>query len=301
MMFILYKYHKLVIAYSRKMDIVYYSNYCKHSQKLLQYLAKHGLTTKVNCICIDKRKRDPNTNQTYIYLEKGGAVLLPPNVHCVPALLLVNEKYRVLVGEDIYKQFSPKIATQNAIATNNNGEPESYVLSSSQNGMSIQSEQYTFYNMTPDELSAKGRGGMRQMYNYVSAFHDNMSIQTPPETYRPNKVSSESVEALEQMRNSEMNPANGANPAIPAIPTNTMSMPPPPMNMNGGSAGVPENRFISNGGAPSQPPYYGQPAYPPPNTNMNNAYGNAPSATPSYPSYSPTITSGNSQQSYRHI
>ena len=190
--------------------------------------------------------------------------------------------------------------------------------------MSIQSEQYTFYNMTPDELSAKGRGGMRQMYNYVSAFHDNMSIQTPPETYRPNKVSSESVEALEQMRNSEMNPTNGANPAIP---TNSMSAQEPRrddvrsfvvvrgftgedsssqvnmphMNMNGGSAGVPENRFISNGGAPSQPPYYGQPAYPPPNTNMNNAYGNAPSATPSYPSYSPTITSGQPPQSYRHI
>lgn len=277
------------------MDIVYYSNYCKHSQKLLQYLAKHGFTTKVNCICIDKRKRDPNTNQTYVYLEKGGSVLLPPNVHCVPALLLVNEKYRVLIGEDIYKQFAPKITTQNAIATNNNGEPESYVLPSSHNGMNIQSEQYTFYNMTPDELSAKGRGGMRQMYNYVSAYHDNMTIQTPPETYRPNKVSSESVEALEQMRNSEMNPPNGPNPAVPQIPP---SLPP----MNGGGAGIPENRFISGGGfnsAPPPPAYYGQqPTYP---TNTNTTYRNTPNAAPAYPSYSPTIHSGQTPQTYRHI
>jgi len=197
------------------MDIVYYSNYCKHSQKLLQYLAKNGLTTKVNCINIDKRKRDHITGQTHIYLEKGGAVLLPPNVHCVPTLLLVNEKFRVITGQEIYDHFSPKVSVQNKIATNGD-EPVSYMLPFSQNGMNIQSEQYTFYNMTPDELSAKGKGGMRQMYTYVSAFHENMNINTPPENYRPNKVSAESVEALEQLRNNEMNRAPAsANPAIP--------------------------------------------------------------------------------------
>ena len=198
-----------------KMDIVYYSNYCKHSQKLLQYLAKNGLTAKVNCINIDKRKRDPQTGQTHNYLEKGGAVLLPPNVHCVPTLLLVNEKFRVITGQEIYSHFAPKVTAQNKIATNGD-EPLSYGLPFSQNGMNIQSEQFTFYNMTPDELSAKGRGGMRQMYNYVSAYHDNMTINTPPENYRPNKVSAESVEALEQIRNSELNRAPAtANPALP--------------------------------------------------------------------------------------
>ena len=197
------------------MDIVYYSNYCKHSQKLLQYLAKNGLTAKVNCINIDKRKRDPQTGQTHIYLEKGGAVLLPPNVHCVPTLLLVNEKFRVITGQEIYSHFAPKVTAQNKIATNGD-EPLSYGLPFSQNGMNIQSEQFTFYNMTPDELSAKGRDGMRQMYNYVSAYHDNMTINTPPENYRPNKVSAESVEALEQIRNSELNRAPAtANPALP--------------------------------------------------------------------------------------
>lgn len=197
------------------MDIVYYSNYCKHSQKLLQYLAKNGLTTKVNCINIDKRKRDPLTGQTHIYLEKGGAVLLPPNVHCVPTLLLVNEKFRVITGQEIYSHFAPTVTVQNRVATNGD-EPASYALPFSQNGMNIQSEQFTFYNMTPDELSAKGKGGMRQMYNYVSAFHDNMTINTPPENYRPNKVSAESVEALEQIRNSELNRSPvSANPALP--------------------------------------------------------------------------------------
>jgi len=211
------------------MDIVYYSNYCKHSQKLLQYLAKHGLTTKINCINIDKRKRDPQTNQTYIYLEKGGSVLLPPNVHCVPSLLLVNEKFRVLIGQEIYSHLTPKVNVQNAIATNNNGEPQSFSIPSSQNGMNIQSEQYTMYNMSADELSAKGKGGMRQMYNYVSAYHDNMTINTPPETYRPNKVSSETVEALEQVRNNDFAKSNAAvNPAMP--PSFQISAEPQPQN-----------------------------------------------------------------------
>jgi len=200
------------------MDIVYYSNYCKHSQKLIQYLAKNGLTNQINCINIDNRKRDPKTNQMYIHLEKGGAVLLPPNVRNVPSLLLVNEKFRVVVGEDIYKYFEPKVSSQNAVATKFNGEPESYALPISQNGVNIQSEQYTFYNMSPDELSAKGKGGMRPMHNYVSAFHDNMNITTPPETYRPNKVSAETVEALEQLRLNETAPPSISN--NPAVPTN---------------------------------------------------------------------------------
>jgi hypothetical protein len=59
--------------------------------------------------------------------------------------------------------------------------------------------------MTPDELSAKGRGGERQMYNYVSANHDTMNIRTPPDTYQPDKLSNEiTIDVLEQKRNSEI-------------------------------------------------------------------------------------------------
>ena len=37
------------------MDIFYYSNYCKHSQRVLQFLVKGGLVDKISFICIDKR------------------------------------------------------------------------------------------------------------------------------------------------------------------------------------------------------------------------------------------------------
>lgn len=244
MMFILYKYHNIP-PIKLTMDIVYYSNYCKYSQKLIQYLAKNGLANKVNCINIDNRKRDPKTNQIFIHLEKGGTVLLPPNVRNVPSLLLVNEKFRVIIGEEIYAHFAPKVSAQNAVATNYNGEPESYTLPISQSGVSIQSEQFTFYNMSPDELSAKGKGGMRQMYNYVSAFHDNMNINTPPETYRPNKVSTETVEALEQLRLSETAP--------PAI-TNNQAVP-SAQNVYPQIDQTVRNTFVSNTTASPMPPY----------------------------------------------
>ena len=68
------------------------------------------------------------------------------------------------------------------------------------------SEQYTFYDLSPDELSAKGRGGRRQMYNYVSAEHENpYNIPTPPDTYKPDKLGeSVSIDSLQQKRNEEL-------------------------------------------------------------------------------------------------
>ena len=44
------------------MDILYYSNHCPNSQKVIQYIAKFGLIDKLNAICIDKRSVDSNTN-----------------------------------------------------------------------------------------------------------------------------------------------------------------------------------------------------------------------------------------------
>jgi hypothetical protein len=59
--------------------------------------------------------------------------------------------------------------------------------------------------MTPDELSAKGNGQRRQMHNYVSVKNDNNTIKTPPDTYKPNKVSGDlTIEDLQQQRNMDL-------------------------------------------------------------------------------------------------
>jgi hypothetical protein len=192
------------------MDILYYSNYCKHSQRLVQTLVKGNLSNKISFICIDKRVRDAKNNQQYIVLENGSKVVMPPNIHSVPALLLIKQNYRLLMGDEIMQHLHPQIKQLNEVATNYNGEPISYTLGGSSGGSNIMSEQYTFYNMTPDELSAKGKGTNRQMYNYVSASDDIKLINTPPDNYRPDKLSnSVTVETLQQQRLNEIETNKG--------------------------------------------------------------------------------------------
>ena len=73
--------------------------------------------------------------------------------------------------------------------------------------------------MTPEELSAKGRGGQRQMYNYVSASQDLDFIQTPPDNYRPDKLDeSVTLDQIQEQRNSDVPSMNQA----PLVKYNTM-------------------------------------------------------------------------------
>ena len=188
------------------MDTLYYSNHCKHSQRVLQFLVKGNLAEKINFLCIDKRRRDPNNNQMYIILENGQRVVMPPNVNSVPALLLVKQSYRVILGDDIvqYFQTAASVETKKRIMR----EPVDPVGTSimlSTGGMNIVSEPYTMYNLTPDELSAKGSSGRRQMYNYVSANDEIISINTPPDEYQPAKISQNvTIDTLQQKRIDEI-------------------------------------------------------------------------------------------------
>ena len=50
------------------MDILYYSNYCKHSKKLISTLTKNNMNDKISFICIDKRLKYQQTNQTFLLL-----------------------------------------------------------------------------------------------------------------------------------------------------------------------------------------------------------------------------------------
>jgi hypothetical protein len=187
------------------MDILYYSNECPNSQKVIKYIAKNGLIDKINAICIDKRTVDKVTGEIYIRLENGKLVMLPPNIHSVPALLIVKNNYSSIFGQDIINYFEPLVKGKNDEAYKSNGEPLGVSLAPSSAGVAIMSEQYTFYDLSPDDLSAKSRSEKRPMYNYVSASHQPYKIPTPPDTYRPDKIGeSVSIETLTQKRNNDI-------------------------------------------------------------------------------------------------
>ena len=188
------------------MDTLYYSNYCKHSQRVLQFLVKGNLAEKMNFLCIDNREKHPSNNQIYIVLENGKKVIMPPNIQSVPSLLLVRQGYRVILGDDIihHYQIDANRETKKKIA-NQIHEPIGTGLIMSTGGMNIISEPYTAFDLTPEELSAKGTGMRRNLHNYVSVNDDIISIQTPPDTYHPDKVDSAiTVDTLQQKRMDEI-------------------------------------------------------------------------------------------------
>lgn len=169
---------------NNKQNIFYYSNYCQHSQKTLQFLVRANISNEITSICVDKRGRDPRTNQLYIVLDNGNKVIMPPNVHSVPALLIMSDNYRVIYGDEIAKYYEPRVINNNMLATNFNGEPSGYSLS----GLG-------------SSLTGSGSSGLPLSLSYT----DKYTINTPPPDYGSNKIKEgdTSISNLEQMRQAQ--------------------------------------------------------------------------------------------------
>jgi hypothetical protein len=146
-------------------SILYYSNFCEHSKKLLGVLSRTNVQKDIHFICIDKRVKDPN-GKVFIVLENGQKIIMPENVNRVPALLLLNKGYDVLYGESILQHLNPRQEVEIKKATNNNMEPMAFSFGGGGFG-DVVSDQYSFLDQNSEDLEAKGNGGMRQMHNYV--------------------------------------------------------------------------------------------------------------------------------------
>jgi hypothetical protein len=158
--------------------ILYYSKYCDVSKKYLQLLSKSDIQKDIHFICIDKRVKDAN-NKTYIVLENGQKIILPENITKVPALMLLTQGYQVIYGEQILQYLKPRQKEEVRQATKNNMEPMAFSLGGGGGFGDVVSDHYSFLDQNPEELSAEGNGGMRQMHNYVdlnTAFSGQVSV-----------------------------------------------------------------------------------------------------------------------------
>jgi hypothetical protein len=160
--------------------IVYYSNYCEHSKRLLQTLAKTGLQEQnMHFLCIDNRVEDRSDGNTYVVLENGSRILLPKPVTRVPAFFLVSSK-QFLFGDGIYKHVQMLLTKQAENSIQSHKEPEAFSFggngggSSSSASFGIMSDQFSYLDMAVDDYAAKGEGGMRQLHNYVTI--NNMDV-----------------------------------------------------------------------------------------------------------------------------
>ena len=96
-------------------------------------------------------------------------------------------------------RLKPKNKELNTAATKHNLEPLAFSVTE-MNGMS---DNYSYLDMTSEELSAKGNGGTRIIHNF-SLLQQNQSIETPNDDYEPNKVNEEELQKFEKQRNQEI-------------------------------------------------------------------------------------------------
>ena len=180
--------------------ILYYSNYCDNCKKLLQNLSKSNAKNDIHFINIDKRTKKQN-GATYVILETGQELLLPPTINRVPALLLLNENHKVLFGNDIGNHLNAKNVAYTNPTVKQNGEPLAFSLNNG--GFGVASDNYSFLDQNPESLSAKGDGGMRQQHHYASIDYSS-TIETPPDNWQPDKIGQVSVEKLQETRNTDV-------------------------------------------------------------------------------------------------
>lgn len=183
--------------------ILYYSNFCENCKALLQDISKSNVKDDMHFICIDKRNRR-NNGATYVVLQNGQEVLLPPTINKVPALLLLNRGHKVLFGEEIKHHIMPVIEAQQQSAVAVNGEPMAFTLGGFGAAFGVTSDNYSFLDQSADDLAAKGEGGMRQQHHYAGVNWQDQ-IETPPDNYSPDTIGSVSMDQLQQQRLNDVN------------------------------------------------------------------------------------------------
>ena len=106
------------------MDTLYYSNYCPHCTKLLEFMNKNGVLDRVAFVNIDKRKQDAQ-GIWHAQQQNGKVVMIPHIINSVPALLLI-QTHNLLMGEQINAHLQPYIQGQQDGQGQGNGEPLEY-------------------------------------------------------------------------------------------------------------------------------------------------------------------------------
>jgi len=175
-------------------NVIYYSNYCENSKKIIKALNSQK---DIHWLCIDKRAKEGNN--TYILLENGQKVLLPPNINRIPALLSLTT-YQTTFGNDILGVFSSKIEKQTAVATQGNMEPMAFSFGSGGGGAGVVSDCYSSWDLNTEQLAATGNGGIMQMHNYVGVNHtDSISSSLSESDYKKGSRSGNTDAEMERL------------------------------------------------------------------------------------------------------
>ena len=169
-------------------SVLYYSTMCKNCQQLLQLMSSNNLGTDCHFVNIDNRiKKNGNI---YVIIPSGQELLLPTAITRVPALLQLNNNYKVIFGKDILSYLKPDKKTYKQVTSQNNTEPSAFSLDSLGD---IVSDSFSYLDQNAEDLSAKGDGGLRQIHQYTKLDHVD-KIETPEETYQANTIGNQNID-----------------------------------------------------------------------------------------------------------
>lgn len=180
-------------------EILYYSNFCEHSKKVLHTLAKSQLKDKFHFICVDKRVVEDG--KIFVVLQNGNKILMPNNITNVPAIINLTT-YNIIVGNDIYDYLKPQTQALTKEVTANNLEPFAFSFGVGNIGTGVSSDNFSFLDTPSESLMAEGDGGLRQMYNYASANYQNEI--TPINTQEESRKTAMTLEQLQKQRDMEI-------------------------------------------------------------------------------------------------
>ena len=104
---------------------------------------------------------------------------------------------RIIVGNENIKDY---VMPKKNMLEDSTADPLAFSL---KDVGTIMSDTFSYLDTPAEELSAKGNGGLRIMHNYATLdFVENMN--TPPETYQPDKVEEGAFNSMEQERNQDL-------------------------------------------------------------------------------------------------
>ena len=183
--------------------ILYYSNFCEHSKKILHQIAKSSLSKDIHFICVDNKKKNEQGKWLAI-MGNNQEFVIPETVNRVPALLLLNQNYQVLFGMDIVKHFQPQEKQILKEATQNNMEPLAFFTFCS----GVVSDRFSFIE-EEGVVSPLGKEESRQIHNrnYVK-LTDNLTMDMQTNNSDTSKNSGTSQRISEDKTNNYLKQYN---------------------------------------------------------------------------------------------
>lgn len=207
--------------------VLYYSNSCPHSVKLLQELKKTNAISQIQFISIDQRVKGQD-GKIRIVLQNGKQVLMPPNLTSTPGLMLIDKNYQILYGDQIYTYLQGQIQNARQYHPQQNpsqqqqypqqqqptsgDEPSAFSFSGGNSGFVV-SDAYSFL----DQDLSFDKDGFRQMHHYESLTgtmnpQQNLHQQVPNDNIRQsnNRIREGEVDAYMLAQQRGYSTAGGA-------------------------------------------------------------------------------------------